>query len=467
MSLRPSLPAPVNAIAETIAQRGGRTVLVGGLVRDMLLGAPSKDVDLEIYGLTLAELEVVLAGFGEVIQVGRAFGVLRVKGLDVDFSIPRRDSKTGRGHRGFIVDLDPGLTFAEAARRRDLTINSLGLDVLSHELLDPHGGQADLEAGRLRATDAGQFSEDPLRGLRVAQFAARFEMAPDAELHALSAALDLTELPVERIWGEMLKLLAKGRRPSFGFDFLRSTGLIRFFPELEALIGVPQDPQWHPEGPVWEHTLMVLDEAAKDVSDDAEADLIVRFGALCHDLGKPAVTVREDGRVRSPDHEAQGVAPTESFMARIGAPGALTMQVSCIVRHHLAPAHFAGTAKDRGFRRLARKLQAGGINPELLYRVARADCFGRTTDAALARRFPAGDAFLERMQSLQLADRPVVDVVQGRHLIARGMQPGPHFREFLDACRDVQDDTGWSDPDRILDQVLMTAVSAEKEDRAQ
>lgn len=466
MDLRPSLPTPVVEIAHAIARQGGRTVLVGGLVRDLLLGLPSKDVDLEVYGLPLARLDAVLAGFGEVIQVGRAFGVLRVKGLDIDFSIARRDSKTGKGHRGFIVELDPDLTFAEAARRRDLTVNSLGFDVLSEELLDPYDGRADLAAKRLRATDAGQFSEDPLRGLRVAQFAARFEMQPDAELHALSAALDLSELPVERIWGEMLKLLTKGRRPSLGFEFLRSTGLIRHFPELEALIDVPQDPQWHPEGPVWDHTMMVLDEAAKDVSEDAKADLIVRFGALCHDLGKPAVTVVSEGRIRSPDHEAQGVPPTESFMGRIGAPSALTAQVSCVVRHHLAPAHFAGSAKDRGFRRLARKLQAGGINPGILYRVARADCFGRTTAAALAREFPAGEAFLERMRGLQLNDRPMVDVVQGRHLIARGMQPGHHFRALLVACRDVQDDTGWEDPDAILDRVLDASRAQSPGERA-
>ena len=206
----------VIALAEAIARAGGRALLVGGFVRDHALEQESKDYDFEIYGLSLSDLETTLATFGEVIAVGRAFGVLRVKGFEMDFSLPRRDNKTGKGHRGFVVDLDPTLSFAEAARRRDLTINSMGLDPLTDELIDPYGGQTDLKAGVLRATDASQFSEDPLRGLRVAQFASRFDMHPDEELIAVCRDLDLSELPAERLCGEFQKLMLKGRRPSVG-----------------------------------------------------------------------------------------------------------------------------------------------------------------------------------------------------------------------------------------------------------
>ena len=220
-------------------------------MRDGLLGHASKDWDIEVFGLDLDALQAVLERFGRVIAVGRAFGVLRLAELDVDFSLPRRDSKVGPGHRGFDVEVDPTLDFETASRRRDLTVNSMGLDPLTEELLDPHGGRADLEAGTLRAVDAATFPEDPLRGLRVAQLSARLSMEPDAELVALCRRLDLSEVSPERILEEFRKLLLQGVRPSLGLAFLRESGLLRHFPELEALVGVPQDPAWHPEGDVW------------------------------------------------------------------------------------------------------------------------------------------------------------------------------------------------------------------------
>jgi tRNA nucleotidyltransferase (CCA-adding enzyme) len=225
-----AIDSSITDVAQAVAAAGGRAVLVGGYVRDRLLGIDSKDYDVEIYRLTPDAVADLLAGFGEIIEVGRAFGVLRVKGIDADFSLPRRDSKRGSGHRGFDVAFDPNLDFAEASRRRDLTVNSIGLDPLSGELLDPHGGRADLERGVLRATDAAHFAEDPLRGLRAAQFAARLEMAPDEALTDLCSRLDLAELAAERIFEELRKLLIKARRPSLGFEFLRRTRLLRFFP---------------------------------------------------------------------------------------------------------------------------------------------------------------------------------------------------------------------------------------------
>jgi len=453
--VRIEIDASVAAIARAIAAAGGRALLVGGVVRDRLLGRASKDLDIEVYGLELAVLESLLARFGEVIAIGRAFGVLRVKGIDCDFSLPRRDNKSGRGHRGFLVELDPSLDFATAARRRDLTINSIGQDPLSGEILDPHHGRDDLAAGILRATDSRCFGEDPLRGLRVAQFAARFEFRADDELLALCRALDLAELPGERLFEEFRKLLLKGTRPSLGLEVLRETTMLRFFPELEAMVGVPQDPHWHPEGTVWEHTLMVVDEAAAARTGDARDDEIVMFAALCHDLGKPATTVIEDGRVRSPSHESEGVEPTRRFLARLRAPGDLGAAVEALVEHHLAPAHFTCCgAKPRAYRRLARKLAAGAVNVRVLWRLARADHFGRTTADALARQFPAGDEFLRRAEELHVEAQATGDVVLGRHLIARGMTPGPVFGEILGRCRDIQDETGWDDPEAILARAL-------------
>jgi tRNA nucleotidyltransferase (CCA-adding enzyme) len=457
-----TLDSWIETIARAIASAGGRALLVGGYVRDLLLGRASKDLDFEVFGLPLESLDRVLGTFGEVIHVGRSFGVLRVKGIDVDFSLPRHDSKVGRGHRGFIVELDPELSFADAARRRDLTMNSIGLDPLTGELLDPWGGRADMERRRLRATDPNHFAEDSLRGLRVAQFAARFEMAPDAELEALCASLDLSELPGERIYEEYRKLLLQGVRPSVGFEFLRRTGLLRFFPEIAAMVGVPQDPEWHPEGTVWEHTLLVVDEAARARTGDEARDLAVLFGALCHDFGKPATTFTDEkGRVRSPEHEEAGVEPTVSFLERLRAPKQLVDRVCALVRHHLAPAQFVQAgASAKAYRRLARRLDEAGADGELLYRVAEADHFGRTTPDALAREFPAGAEFRRRLLDVEVEGAAVVDVVLGRHLIARGMAPGIGFGPILARAREVQEETGWLDPDRILGVVLAERSAA-------
>ena len=449
-----ALESRILEIARAVEAAGGRALAVGGYVRDRLLGQASKDYDIEVFGLGLDALQTILGRFGRVLTVGRAFGVLRLADLDVDFSLPRRDSKVGPGHRGFDVDVDPTLDFATAARRRDLTVNSMGLDPLTDEILDPHGGREDLERRVLRAVDSGTFAEDPLRGLRVAQFSARLGMHPDDELLALCHELDLSEVSPERILEEFRKLLLKGVRPSLGFAFLRESRLLRFFPELEALIDVPQDPAWHPEGDVWTHNLMVVDEAARLRQGDGD-DPALMFGALCHDLGKPGTTAVRGGRVRSPSHSKAGIAPTRSLLARMRAPNELVERTCALVEHHLAPALFdKDGAKAGAYRRLARRLAPAGVSMELLARVARADHFGRTTAEALRREFPAGDRFLARARELEVVEDAPRDAVQGRHLIARGLVPGPSFGPLLARCRELQDERGWRDPDRILDVVL-------------
>jgi len=456
------VPEQVVAIAQRVARIGGRALLVGGYVRDRLLGLEPKDVDVEVHGLALEELERLLAEFGEVVAVGRAFGVLRIKGLDVDFSLPRRDSKAGQGHRGFVIQTDPDMGFEAASRRRDVRINSMGLDPLSDEILDPHDGRGDLQRGLLRATDPAYFAEDPLRGVRVAQLMARFELTPDAELVALCRQLDLSELSGERIFEELRKLLLKGRKPSLGLRALEDFGYLRFFPELAALVGVPQEPEWHPEGDVWTHTLMVVDEAAL-LRDGGEDDLTLMFAALCHDFGKPSTTVFERERVRSPAHDVAGVPLARAFLERLRASSTLTKRVAALVEHHLAPALFVkNDAGARGYRRLARDLSRADVSLELLLRLARADHLGRTTAEALTRRFSYGERFLARARELLIERRPPRDVVLGRHLIARGMTPGVKFGELLARCRDLQDETGWTDADQILDAVLAQAAAREQ-----
>ena len=437
-------------IARAAREAGGRALFVGGQVRDRLHGRSSADMDVEVFGLTLDTLESILATFGRTRKVGRSFGVIRIDGLDADFSLPRRDNKTGPGHRGFAVEIAPDLDFAAAARRRDFRINSMGFDPLTGEILDPYGGQADLAARRLRVTDPAHFAEDPLRGLRAAQFAARFELEPDRELLTLASRLDLAELAPERVFGELRKLLLLGQRPAIGFELLHETGLVRFFPEVEALIGVPQDARWHPEGDVWRHTLLALDRGAELRRGD-EDDEALMFALLCHDFGKPAVI---EG-LRTPGHDRAGVEPARHFLGRLRAPGRLIDRVAALVREHLAPAWYVrNEAGPKAYRRLARRLEAAGADLDLLVRVATADQLGRTTPAAVRGEFPEAAIFLERANAALPGLAPLAPAVLGRHLVARGFAPGPRMGRVLAACREVQDETGWSDPDRILDRVL-------------
>jgi tRNA nucleotidyltransferase (CCA-adding enzyme) len=413
---------------------------VGGFVRDHLLARASKDLDVEVFGLSEPELAAVLRGFGEVIEYGRAFPVMRVVGREIDFTLAH------------------GSDFPSAARRRDLTIHAIGLDPLSGELLDPLGGRADLAARTLRAADPHTFGSDPLRGLRVMQIAARFEMEPDAELLALCGALDLADLPGERLRVEFDKLLLGAQRPSRGLGILRSTGMLRFFPELAALVGVPQDPRWHPEGDVWVHTELAVDAAAALRAGDPH-DPALMYAVLCHDFGKPAATREKDGRVRSHGHEAGGVEAARRFLERLRAPNALVAQVLALVEHHRAPVQLPRHgARPRAYRRLVRRLDEAAVSAALLARVARADHLGRTTPAARAHSFPEGDRFLAEIAGLALSQGGPQDAVFGRHLLARGLEPGPEFARILARCREVQDETGWSDPDAILRRALGETV---------
>jgi tRNA nucleotidyltransferase (CCA-adding enzyme) len=459
-------------LADVIVVGGGVPVVVGGGVRDHLLGLPPKDVDVEVFGLPLVDLERALAAAGFVVHaVGRSFGVLKV-GVAVDdeaetfdVALPRTESKVGRGHRGFVVQSDPALPFAAAAARRDFTLNAMGVDLATGALLDPWGGAADLQAGLLRhVSDA--FDEDPLRVLRGAQFVARFglALAPATVERCRALRDELTTLPVERLGEELRKLLVKGRWPSLGLQALRTTGVLdALFPELAALVGCPQEAEWHPEGDVWTHTLLVVDEAARICRQaapplDDDERFVVLLSALCHDLGKPATTEFVDGRIRSRDHESRGEQPTRAFCARLGVAHDVVDAVVACVREHLKPFMFwreRDTLADGAIRRLALRAPL-----TRLVLVAAADHRGRTTPDALAGVDPAGPWLLERARALAVQDAAPKPLLLGRHLQARGLAPGKEFGVLLKAAFEAQLEGAFVDDDgaqRWLDARLRGA----------
>jgi tRNA nucleotidyltransferase (CCA-adding enzyme) len=437
-------PEKVMALARVIHEADGRALLVGGCVRDQLLGNEPKDWDLEVYGLAPARLREILDSFGSVNVVGEAFTVYKLGG-DLDVSLPRRERKSGRGHRAFVIEGDPAMSVADAARRRDFTINAILQDPLTGELIDPFGGRDDIAARVLRAVSAETFVEDSLRVLRAAQFAARFEFEIDSETVALCRTMDLSDLPAERVWGELEKLLLLSRRPSVGLKWLKDLGAVeKMFPELQSLIGVPQDPEWHPEGDVFIHTLLAVDRARELIDELPYARRVtVMLATLAHDLGKPPTTQFLEGRWRSRGHEEAGVEPATRFLDRLNVHTIdgydVRQQVIALVREHLKPGEFYKKRDEVGegaFRRLARRCE-----PDLLYRVAKADSLGRNADWVPRDKWYGSEAqewFVQRAKELNVEQRPPDPLLLGRHLMELGVQPGPRMGEITRAVYEMQ-----------------------------
>jgi len=426
----------IRSIAEAVRRAGGRALIVGGWVRDRLLGQESKDIDIEVFGVPSGALRGLLESLGHVEAVGESFQVYKLG--DIDVSLPRRESKSGRGHKGFEVAGDPSMTIDEAARRRDFTVNAISWDPLTDEYLDPFDGRGDLARKVLRVVDPATFSDDSLRVLRAVQFAARFAFSLDERARELCRTIPLDDLPAERIWGEIEKLLS-APRPSIGFALALDLGVVdKLFPELRALVGCAQEPEWHPEGDVWVHTLQVIDQARTRVDDlDRPQRIAVLLGAVCHDFGKPATTAFMDGRIRSIDHEAQGVPPATAFLDRLNIHSIdgcdVRKQILGIVAYHLNPGMWFKVKDEVGdgaFRRLAQK-----VDLELLARLAKSDCLGREPGHF---NCDAMDWFLERARSLGVEHRAPGPILLGRHLMELGVKPGPRMGEILRAVYEQQ-----------------------------
>lgn len=439
------LPAKLVALARAARDAGGRALLVGGCVRDSLLGRAAKDWDVEVYGIAPADLRALLERFGRVNTVGESFVVYKL-GRHIDVSLPRRERKQGRGHRGFVIEGDPHMSFEEAARRRDFTVNAIMQDPLTREIIDPYGGQEDLSRKRLRHVAAETFVEDSLRVLRAAQFAARFNLEVDPETLALCRTIRLDDLPAERIWGEIEKLLF-APAPSAGFRLLGATNATaQLFPEIARLAGCEQNADFHPEGDVEIHTYLVVDQARTLVDDLPYAKQVtVMLAALCHDFGKPLVAELIDGRWKFGGHDLAGEAPTVSFLDRLKLHTLdgydVRAQTVALVREHMRPGEFyrrRDEVTDGAFRRLARRCEL-----DLLYRVARADNLGRNAPWVPPEKWFTPEPeewFIGRARELHVEHEPPAKLLQGRDLLKMGLQPSPRVGEIVNAVYELQID---------------------------
>lgn len=452
-------------IASLLEEGGAEEILaVGGAVRDFLLGEEEiRDVDLEVYGLSYARIAEILRPYYRIDLVGQAFGVIKVSGTDekrnrfeIDVSLPRRESKCGLGHKGFEVNTVPCLSFEEAMARRDFTINAIGMR-RDGTFVDPYDGREDIKKKILRAPSP-RFKDDPLRVLRGMQFAARFGFTMDETTvgYCKEVLPEFSTLSEERIYGEWRKWALLGKFPSKGLELLKETGWVGMFPELNALIGTPQNPQWHPEGDVWTHTSLVCNEACKAIQKtetdgtpfSADEQTVLMFAALAHDFGKPAATRRDaEGVIRSHGHAEMGVDPTRKFLKRMKAPNHIVEMTVPLVREHMVIVHhLLGTPTPKAVRRLSCKLTPANLR--LWVALCRSDalgCFPPATELKMIR-FRAED-WLEAAKEAKVVDEKPKPIVQGRDLIPLGIKPGPKMGDILRIAYDAQIEGSFASPE--------------------
>ena len=441
-----TLPEILEDILKDLQEIGATPIIVGGSVRDFFLNIPVKDYDIEIFGIdSLETIQKSLEKFASVKMVGKSFGVLtlRVNEYDFDFALPRIEKKIGNTHQDFEIITNANLSFKEAAIRRDFTINAIGYDFCTKDFLDPFNGINDLKNRVLKHIDDKTFIEDSLRVYRAIQFSARFDFSLDEKTFELCKKIvqnnELHFLPKERIYEEFKKLFLKSSKPSIGFELLKDLGVLKYFPELKALISCVQDPIYHPEGDVWIHTMMCLDELSRILKEENIVDeyrkLYLFYAILCHDFGKPFCTKEINGKITSHKHESLGIEPTISFLSKLTNEKKFIEIVSSLVKNHLIPFQlYLAESSLKAIKRLSLK-----VNIEDLCLVCLADCLGRTIPDK--EKCPKATFWvLNKAKELDIHNEPIKAIVQGRDLIELGFKPSDKFKEILEFAFDLQID---------------------------
>lgn len=425
------IPETIKDIAQTVKTAGGELWVIGGTVRETLYREEwphtyihsSKDYDCEVYGLMPDELEEILVQYGEVDLVGKQFGVFHLTqgDLQADFNLPRSDS-VGRKP---MVNISPTMDKIEATMRRNFICNTAMYNPLSGKMLDYFGAKDNIANRKLIVTHEARFRDDPLRPLIGLFLCGAYSLTPDPNTLAICRQMvwGHETLPPSRIWGEWWKWATRSIEPSRGLNFLKASGWIKNYPELDILDTIPQDAEWHPEGNVWQHTLEVVDRAAdmtKYWTDDTSRGVVL-LAALCHDLDKATCTTEEikDGKLRivSPGHD-EGIG-TERFLARIHCPNDIKERVLALVRTHMA--HIGGMKPKKLLKRI------GDNSPLNWLTLVAADHMGRPP---LPQIVPV--EALKLFEEMERVDpEEIVPLVTGKHLMATGIKPGPAMGNVL------------------------------------
>lgn len=438
----PRLLFAAERICELLAKRGGRPYFVGGCVRDALLNMPVADFDIEVFGLTFGDIQLVLEPeFRFTVQRcrlrnGTSFGVIKISNFSIDISVPREETRIGPKHTDFYVQELGECGVAEAASRRDFTINAIYFDVSNNRVHDPHGGVRDLQSKILRNVGE-KFGEDPLRVLRGMQFAARFAMVASDSVIEIANTLTPNELSPERIFCEWRKFMLLGTKPSMGLRFLKDCKWTRFFPEIDALIYCQQDPYRHPEGSVFEHTCLTLDLYAEDKTGVHGDDLAVGFAMLCHDFGKPQTTTVDDRGVHHHGHDAAGIPLARKFLENMRTPKQLVCDVETLVKYHMVVRDIFKKDSDREAAVLRLANDVGRL--DRLVRVCRYDGNGRSGCWGPGQYEVQEALWLEETaQKLGVLKNKPTPIILGRDLLTLGLRSSPRFKEILKRCFEAQ-----------------------------
>ncbi len=435
------LPSILCAISSALKDKHAKAVVVGGSVRDYFMGIEVKDYDIEVYGICdMDALENILSSFGKVNIVGKSYGILKLShdGKEYDISLPRTETKIGNRHKDFHITCDSSMSYEDAFRRRDFTINAIGYDIENKNFIDPFGGIEDIHKKNLRHINNDTFIEDPLRIYRAIQFISRFGFTlHDSTFKLCQKMVDdnmLEHLPKERVYAEFKKMLLKSKYPSSGFKLAKELRVLRYYPELKALVGLRQSPIYHPEGDVWTHTMMALDEMAKLKTGNDNKDEKLLWAVLCHDFGKSTHTQIENGKITAIGHEKAGIELVNSFMSRLTNEHKFIKQIEPLVRYHLTPSQlYKQKASIKAIRRLSTK-----VNIEELLIVAKADFLGRLTPEAQKGVFEAGEWLLAESKKIGVSNKPPTPLLQGRDLVKLGLEPSPVFKNILHEAYEAQ-----------------------------
>ncbi|QOY55825.1 CCA tRNA nucleotidyltransferase [Candidatus Sulfurimonas marisnigri] len=386
-------PKKLDFIFDKLYNYNALPILVGGFIRDKILGLNSKDIDIEIYGISsFSKLEELLEEFGSVNSVGKSFGVckLHYEGYDLDFSFPRVDNKNNIGHRGFQIEINPNLDFKTAASRRDFTINAIGYDVKNKILLDPFNGLVDLKNKILRVVNEDSFIEDPLRVLRAAQFCGRFELSIDKKLFELCKDMVsnqlLNELPKERIFEEIKKLVLKSNRPSIGFELLKKFGTN-----------------------IYTSNIYILDEISKQLTTNSATNTVLMLAALCFDYNDKQAT-----------YFIQNLTNEKELLNRV---------LPLIKNHNKINEIFNSNIDNYKLYKLATEVKI-----EELLILSSAIYFTKNS----SNIYEAGDAIYKRAKELNILKEKLPPLLKGKDILNFKIKPSPEFSKILDDAYEAQ-----------------------------